>query len=290
MKANVADIIAMMDMIAPPDLAEDWDNVGLQVGLAEWNVDKIWIALDPTPQVMAAACNNHVDLLITHHPLIFKPLKSVDLNKAIGSIINQAIQNKTAIFAAHTNLDTVSGGVNDVLSERIGLMNTTVLVKPAGTGRLNNETKAYDTYPLVTAERHNGLGRVGKLEKDMCLKDFSGVVRERLGLENIRVVGNPGLRVFKAAVCSGSGSGLMGHFFSSGAQVYISGDIGYHNARDVESANLGLIDLGHFASEHLIIDSVVTRLRKMTADSKMDICIEGCTIERDPFWCIDDIV
>ena len=373
MKANVADIIAMMNTIAPPDLAEEWDNVGLQVGLAEWNVHKIWIALDPTPQVMAAACDSGVDLLITHHPLIFKPLKAVDLNTAAGSIIHRAIQSRTAVFTAHTNLDAVSGGVNDVLAERIGLKNTTILEETAGaeklklvvyvpekyeqeifraftecgagvigeysectfrsrgrgsfrpgakavpfsgdTGEINSveevrmealvekrdidatiallksrhpyETMAYDVYPLVTAESRHGLGRIGELEKDMCLKDLCVLVRERLGLENLRAAGNPDLRVFKAAICSGSGSGLMSRFFSSGAQVYISGDLGYHDARDVESANLGLMDIGHFASENLIIEPVAKRLRRMAVDSKMDIIVEACMIDRDPFWSID---
>ncbi len=275
MKANVADIITMMDTIAPPDLAENWDNVGLQVGLTEWNVHKIWIALDPAPQVMAAACDSDVDLIVTHHPLIFKPLKSIDLNTAVGSIIRRAIQNKIAIFTAHTNLDAVSGGVNDVLAARIGLKNTSILEETAG--EKNSESR-------------RGLGRIGELEEEMSLKDFSGIVREKLGLENIRIAGNPDLRVFKAAVCGGSGSGLMNHFFSSGAQVYISGDLGYHNARDVESANLGLIDIGHFASEHLIIDTVVKRLRKMTVDNRMDIGVEACMIEQDPFWNFDDSI
>ncbi len=103
-----------------------------------------------------------------------------------------------------------------------------------------------------------------------------------------QIAGNPDLRVSKAAVCSGSGSGLMSHFFSCGAQVYISGDLGYHNARDVESRNLGLIDIGHFASEHLIIDSVAKRLRKMALDNKMDIHIDTCMMERAPFWNIDE--
>ncbi len=374
MKANVADIITMMNTIAPPDLAEQWDNVGLQVGLAEWNVHKIRIALDPTPQVMTDACSSGVDLLITHHPLIFKPLKSIDLNTAAGRIIDQAIQSKTAVFAAHTNLDIVSGGVNDVLADRIGLKNTTVLDETAGGGKLKlvvyvpeineqrilqalmecgvgvigeysgctfrsrgtgtfkpgdkavpfsgnigvinsveetriealvekkdltatiahlrsrhpYETMAYDVYPLVTAENDHGLGRVGELEKDMYLKDFGRIVGERLGVKNLRIAGNPDLRVSKAAVCSGSGSGLMSHFFSCGAQVYISGDLGYHNARDVESRNLGLIDIGHFASEHLIIDSVAKRLRKMALDNKMDIHIDTCMMERAPFWNIDE--
>jgi dinuclear metal center YbgI/SA1388 family protein len=281
MKATVADIIIMMNAIAPPALAEKWDNVGLQVGLAEWNVQKVWVALDPTPQVMAAACKDGVDLLITHHPLIFNPLKSIDLNTTTGRVLHQAIVSKTAIFTAHTNLDAVAGGVNDVLAERIGLKNTIVLAETA---------TACDGSPPITVDNHHGLGRVGELEKEMCLKEFTDIIRENLGLPNVKVAGNPGLPVFKAAVCSGSGSGLMRHFYSSGAQVYISGDIGYHDARDIECANLGLVDIGHFASEQLIVDPVVKRLHEMAIFRKMDLSIKGCTTEKDPFWYINKIV
>jgi dinuclear metal center YbgI/SA1388 family protein len=231
--------------------------------------------------VVDAACNSGVDLLITHHPLIFKPLKSVDLNTAIGRVLYRAIQNKLAIFTAHTNLDAAAGGVNDVLAERIGLKNTTVLAETAMTVDLNSR---------VAVDGHQGLGRVGELEKEMCLKEFAGIVRETLGLTNIRVAGNPDLSVFKAAVCSGSGSSLMHYFFSSGAQVYISGDIGYHDARDIESANLGLVDIGHFASEQLIVGPVVERLREMAIYRDMDLSIDGCVIEKDPFRHISEIV
>ena len=136
MKATVRNIIEAMQTIAPSCLAEKWDNVGLQVGDKDWTVKKIWIALDPLPEVVEAACSKGVDLLITHHPLLFKPLKSIDLSTTAGSIINTALCNEIAIFSAHTNLDKVKGGINDILADIIGLKNLKVLSKPVLTKKI----------------------------------------------------------------------------------------------------------------------------------------------------------
>jgi dinuclear metal center YbgI/SA1388 family protein len=127
MPVAVNDIIAMMECIAPSSLAETWDNVGLQVGDGCWNVERIRIALDPLPEVMEQACQDNIDLLITHHPLLFRPLKSLNVSTSVGKIIQKALENKTAVFSAHTNLDSAKGGINDFLAEKLGLQNTHVL-------------------------------------------------------------------------------------------------------------------------------------------------------------------
>ena len=118
---SVQDIINLMEELAPSRLAESWDAVGLQVGRKDRPVRLIWVALDPLPEVVAAACDQHVDLLITHHPLLFQPVKNLDFNSPIGSILYQAAVNQLAVYSAHTNLDKVSGGLNDILAKRIGL-------------------------------------------------------------------------------------------------------------------------------------------------------------------------
>ena len=133
MEAKIFDIIKAMETIAPIWLAEEWDNVGLQVGQKNWPVRTIWIALDPGPDVVNDACRNGVDLLIAHHPLIFHPLRSINLNTAVGAIIQKAIQHQMAIFSAHTNLDNAIDGLNDVLARRIGIKNLKVLGKVGAT-------------------------------------------------------------------------------------------------------------------------------------------------------------
>ncbi|MFO7712976.1 Nif3-like dinuclear metal center hexameric protein [Desulfosarcina sp.] len=131
MTATVAQFIRILDRLAPPRLAESWDNVGLQIGNPNWPVKKVWTALDPLPEVVARACENGVDLLVTHHPLFFKPLQRIDCQTPLGRIVEMALSRHLAIFCAHTNLDSAPGGVNDVLAERVGLRNVRVL---AGAG------------------------------------------------------------------------------------------------------------------------------------------------------------
>lgn len=373
MTTTVADIIKIMETVAPVRLAEEGDNVGLQVGQKDWPVRNIWVALDPLYDVVEAACRQDVDLLITHHPLIFQPLRSIDFNTNVGSVIQMATRSQLAIFAAHTNLDIVADGLNDILASRIGLSNLKVLgkvkteevfkfvvyvpgeyeqqvlnslfetkagqigaytccsfrnsgkgtFKPGSSsqpliGKPNEishadeirietvvrkqdlasviahvrenhpyETMAYDVYPLSIMEtdfmHSQGLGRVGDLDQTMELLQFTLMVKDKLGIESVKVVGKPDLQVMRVAVCSGSGSSLMSAFISSGAQVYISGDLRYHDAREVEAANLGLIDIGHFASEYIVVETLTERLTKVLTANQMDVKVEACKLEKDPF-------
>jgi dinuclear metal center YbgI/SA1388 family protein len=350
-----------MESLAPQALAEEWDNVGLQVGNPAYRVKSIWIALDPTYAVVKAACQKKVDLLITHHPLLFKPLRSLNFNTPVGSIIDLAVQHQLAIFAAHTNLDSALGGINDLLANRIGVYELKPLVtarenrcliltvygprnierpicvvldhlgsetgyriKPAaslmsvdemasnegsekeikkdkirikiklGPHELPILTEAlsafqsdvpiwYDVHPLLNPNETVGIGRIGSLKKNLDLKSLAQMIKKKLKLKQLRFAGDPALPVKKVAICSGSGASLLADFFKSGAQVFISGDLRYHDARDVESANLGLVDIGHFPSEHLIVHVLAERLGSLLSESEMNVEVEACDLERDPF-------
>ena len=273
MTATVADIIKVMETMAPLRLAEEWDNVGLQVGQLDWPVRSIWVALDPLYDVVDGACRNGVDLLITHHPLIFNPLRCINFDTPVGSVIQAAAGSKLAIFTAHTNFDSATDGINDVLAFRIGLTDLKVLKR----GDYPDEDSATDYI------QKQGLGRVGELEETMELLPLALALKEKLGLKYVKVAGKPDLPVRRVAVCSGSGSSLMKDFYSSGAQVFISGDLRYHDAREAEALNLGLIDMGHFASEYLVVEVLAKRLDKILAADGKDIKVEACRLENDPF-------
>jgi dinuclear metal center YbgI/SA1388 family protein len=285
MTAAVSDIIDLMDHIAPPCLAEEWDNVGLQIGDRRWTVRRVGVALDAGLEVVNAACQMKVDLLVTHHPLIFKPLIAIDYQTPLGTILQKAIQHRLSIFSAHTNLDKSKGGLNDILARRIGLVDCTVLDKTGihDRGTLKVDAAADNKENLDPMRYYEGLGRVGTLSKSMALTDFALDVKQKLNLDVIKVVGNTGLLVKKVAVCTGSGSSLLKAFFKSGAQVYISGDLRFHDARDVEAADLGLIDIGHFPSEYLMVESLVKRLAQIISQNRLDVEVCVCGNERDPF-------
>lgn len=368
MQATISDVIQIMNEIAPSAMAEDWDNVGLQIGDKDWPVKKIWVSLDPLLEVMEKGCRTGVDLIVTHHPLIFRPVKSIDFSNQLGSIIQLALQHHTGIFSAHTNLDSVQGGINDFLAKKLGLKNLAVLEvsrKPltcklvvyvpsgheeniltalfeAGAGKIGSyskcsfrnegtgtflpgfesrpfkggkkklsrvselrietvvnredlndvldavrkyhpyETMACDVFALETPVSW-GLGRVGEVETPVTLDCFVKDVKERLGLDWIKVSGDPGLQVQKVAACTGSGSGLMKSFLASPAQVYISGDLHYHDARAAEQAKRALIDIGHFSSEHFVVDMLSERLEKAFCQRGFEVDVEPCLLEKDPF-------
>lgn len=276
MTATVADIMEIMEAIAPAHLARQWDNVGLQIGDPDWTVASVEVALDPTLEVMRNAARNGTDLLITHHPLIFRPLKRIDLRSGQGAVIEMAMTRRIAVFAAHTNLDAAIGGVNDILALRLGLVDVVPLAAGSARGH------CHDT----AGEKGPGLGRVGRLPQPAALGDFARMVQDRLELDAVKLSGDPQLQVQLAAVCSGSGSGLMKDFFAGDAQVYVSGDLNYHNAIDAVAAGRGLIDVGHFASEFIMVDALAGRLRERLGGAGIQADVRACGIERDPFHLI----
>lgn len=272
MTVIVSDIIEVMEEIAPVQLAESWDNPGLQVGDKRWPVEKILISLDPTPTVLKNAAEASVNMLITHHPLVFRPLKSVDLETPVGGIVGTAIRNAIAIYAAHTNLDSAEEGLNDFLAARLGLTQLTVLAPHGGEG------------PDDLSEiQKNGLGRIGDLPEPMELLTLCRTMKQVLGLDSVRLVGDPKRPVSRVAVCTGSGGSLLDRFFSSGADVFVTGDVRYHDARDAEDRQAALIDIGHFGSEHVMVEQLGNRLRAMLAGRRMDVEVLTCDVEKDPF-------
>ena len=273
----VAEMVELLERMAPPYLAESWDNCGLQVGSRQWPVKKVWVALDPLLKVVLEAAEQNVDLLITHHPLIFKPLKTIDLDTPEGKIISTAIKAQMAVYAAHTNLDSAKNGINEMLARKIGLKNLQPLV-PAS----HDETHA----GKILQTESMGMGRLGHLNKPVTVIQLAEEIKGRLGLSHIKMAGKSSQRVRKVAVCSGSGGGLISHFLASGAEVFISGDLRYHDARAVEHAGRALIDIGHFASEHLMVDAFCNQLAGAINKAGWNVESAPCRMERDPFELI----
>jgi GTP cyclohydrolase I len=270
-KACVSDIVGVMEHLAPPDLAEEWDNCGLQVGSQRWPVRKIWVALDPLPDVVRAATQADVDLLITHHPLFLHPLPTIDVDTTAGQVIETALRAQMALYCAHTNLDSAFNGVNHVLAEAIGMQHCVPMVTPEGP----DDSRSGQT--------GTGMGRVGDLTEPVTLDQLARNVKSRLKLQAVKVAGDLRQLVHRVAICSGSGSSLLDVFFDTDAQAYISGDMRYHDARRVEHAERGLIDVSHFSSEHLVLAPLVEQLRLALQSAGWQVQVEACGLERDPF-------
>ena len=281
MAANVSDIVQLMETIAPMQLAEEWDNVGLQIGHDNWPVQKLAVALDASLQTIEESHDKNADMLITHHPLLFRPLTAIHFHTPIGAVIQKAVQYQMAIFAAHTNLDKTEDGLNDLLARRIGLQNLKVLQVSS----ISEDTRQ-PINSTLDLERVQGIGRVGDVKRAIKLKNLAANIKKAMNLQKVKIAGKPDLVITKAAVCTGSGSDLLKSFYASGAQVYISGDLKYHDARDIEAAGLGIIDIGHFASEHIVVVELVKRLRDILAQRRLEVDVFACEIEEDPFVMI----
>lgn len=264
MTVRVADIIAGMESIAPAHLAEEWDNIGLQVGHPDWPVRRVLVALDPIPSVVAEAINVGADAIVTHHPLIFQPLRRFDLATVTGGLIQQLICKEVALITAHTNLDSVQGGINDVLVAMLGLIHATVL-QPS-----SDDAQA-------------GLGRIGELSPPIEFETLVGKIKRAMGLAFVRSAGQIEKPVQRVAVCSGSGGSLVRVFLDSTADVFITGDVRYHDAREIEAHGRGVIDIGHFESERIIVHHLARHLAVWLEDKGLSAVVLEAACEETPF-------
>lgn len=263
----LADIIDVLERMAPPALAEAWDPVGLQIGDPQRRIESVWVALDPGPDVVAAACRSRADLLITHHPLFFSPLQRIETHTALGTVIDQAVRHRLAIYCMHTNLDAAADGLNDLLAQRLGLRRLRPLMPPGD----------------ITGRQHPGIGRIGTLVRATRLSDLARLVKQRLGAAAVRMAGDPALRIKHVAIVTGSGGSAVGTFLRMEADAFISGDLRYHEVRDIEYARRGVVDVGHFHSEHLMVDAIVQRLRRAFGRRRPPVRVQACALEKDPF-------
>ncbi len=273
MTACVQDIIDILNTIAPFELAEKWDNSGLQAGDRTWPVKRILLALDVTMEAMTAAHLSQSDMLITHHPLLITPEKSIDFGTMPGAAIELAAREKIAILSAHTNLDKASDGLNDYFAEQLGIQ----CERPLRPFYLDGDS---------FGDSQVGIGRFGRLNSPMTVDQLARMIKQQLNIPALRVAGCLDLEVDTVALCTGSGGSLAGHFLSSLAQVYITGDLKYHEARDIEAKGKAVIDVGHFASEHIVIGLLKSRLAKALLSLGSEIEIIEFKDEKDPFIII----
>lgn len=267
--ATLESIMKIIDTIAPFKMADAWDNSGLQVGSSEWDIRKIMIGLDVSVALMTAARDQSCDLVLTHHPLWLKPEKSINFDQISGSIIQMAANHKINIISAHTNLDKAINGLNDYFASKINMESTSVL--------------HIESTPAENGSPPTGIGRIGALEKPMTLEHLARQIKKKLSLSYVKVTGQPAQNLTTAAICTGSGGSLVDIFLASNADVYITGDVKYHEARVVEQHGRAVIDVGHFGSEHMAIDLLSERLTQAFNADGINIEILKYNQETDPF-------
>lgn len=264
MSVKCRDIMWFMEDLAPAGYAEEWDNPGLNIGDPDADVKKIIVALDATEDVIDEAIEKGADMIVTHHPLLFHAVKKINYDRPDGRKIIKLIKNNINMFAAHTNLDAAKGGTNDVLAEMIGLKNLTVLSEGCEDGI--------------------GIGKIGYFEGDMTLGMLSVKIKEALGLDAVRVIGNLSSKVEKAALCTGAGGEFMDDAVREGCDVFITSDIRYHEAMDAVDKKIALIDATHYATENIIVPVIAQYLRKkLETRGIKDVEVIETTVNGQPF-------
>lgn len=248
--ATIGEVAQVLDELARPSLALSWDNVGLLVGHEDKPVKVILTALDFSEEVLEQALQVKSELIVTHHPVIFKSIKSLTSRDWKHNLLLKAVEHGIAIYSAHTNLDIALGGVNDVLAERLGLKNVE---------GLGGEEDVL-----------NGIGRIGIVEKAMDLSRFAVKVKKDLGLDYV-ITASAGHKVKKVAVCGGSGMDFLSQVLASGADTFITGDVKYHQAQDAVGMGLNIVDAGHQGTELPVVNNWADRLALRLTRRELDI-------------------
>ncbi|WP_163336112.1 Nif3-like dinuclear metal center hexameric protein [Desulfopila sp. IMCC35008] len=264
----IKDIIQKLDLEAPFRLAEEWDNIGLLVGSPEQNVKSILIGLDPTTLLLNEAIAKNADTILTHHPVIFKPLSTINTSLPEGKLLQQALSHNISIIACHTNLDSAAAGVSDILAERLGIKALQPLIP------------AHDDDPQT------GLGRIGQLETPVEPRQFLDKVMAVLELPTLQVAGPLPDKVQTVAVCGGSGSDFAAAALARDADVYITAEIKHNIARWAEENNFCIIDGTHYATEKPAVALLADKLNGICADNGWQIRIMESETENHPFHYI----
>ena len=238
------EIITILQKQAPEQYACEWDNVGLLVGDANKEVQKVYIALDATEETIEEAVALGADMLLTHHPMIFKGIKKVNTDDFTGKRVVSLIRADMAYYAMHTNFDVK--GMAELAAEKIGLTDCKVLE--------------------VTCEDEQGLQGIGKVGtvSSMSVRDCAELVKKAFHLEQVKVFGDLDAKITRAAICPGSGKSVIGEALKSGAQVLITGDIDHHEGIDAAARKMAVIDAGHYGIEKIFIPYMKQYLEENT--------------------------
>lgn len=244
---KVSDIVAPLEEVAPLFLQESYDNAGLLVGNPDVEINSALVCVDVTEAVLDEAVALGAGLIISHHPLMFHPLRHIVGATYIERAVATALRHDIAIYASHTNLDSAPGGMSFELGRLLELCDMELL--DGGNHAMSGA----------------GFGVVGNLQEPVPTMDFLCMVKERLGVGCVRysnVVRNVTSRV---ALCTGAGASMMEDARRAGADVYVSSDFRYNNFLDADR-DLVIADIGHFESEYCAIGLICEIIRKKIAN------------------------
>lgn len=270
MTYRVRDIAELMEQLAPQRLAEAWDNVGLLTGSGRKPVSKILVTLDVTQKVIEEAVRKKADLVISHHPVIFRPVKAVNDESWVTSIVMELLRADIPVFCAHTNLDKACGGMDDALAECLGLV---------------------DIKPLTYADNDPAqplFGRIGTLPESVSLREYLNKTKSLLGAVNVSYTGDENKEVRVVASCAGAGGDFLTEAAKAGADLYITGELKHHDAVAARDLNIAAAVFGHYTTEKPGISKLIIRLQNLINTLQYNIDVIPSEDYCDPFCSLQE--
>lgn len=232
MSLKVNNVSEIMEKYAPLNLKESYDNVGLMVGSPEREITSILVCLDCTDAVIEEALKKSCNLIVSHHPLLFHSPKTITTDTLLGRKIIKLIKNDVSLYSSHTNLDSTSGGLNDLIMKLLG----------------------FDSFEIIEPTKISGMGcagigRISDVMTKVSLNEMCLRVKKALGIDSLRYCGDESMVIRKVAVVNGSGKDYFEQAVALGANCIITGDTTYHYASDLMEEGIALIDAGHYETE-----------------------------------------
>ncbi|MCA9247591.1 MAG: Nif3-like dinuclear metal center hexameric protein [Planctomycetales bacterium] len=257
---TLRDVMVCLDEFAPLAIAEDWDNVGLLVGDPQRLVNRVMTCLTITPATAQEAIERNADLIVSHHPLPFRPLKQITTETTVGRLLLGLLSANIAIYSPHTAFDSAAAGINQRIAEGLGLMEIRAIIDQD------------------CQEKSPGAGRLGSLENPITLAELAARVKGFLKIDTLRFVGDLNRHLTTVAVACGSGGSFLDAAHRAGCDVMVTGEATFHTCLEAEALEIGLLLPGHYASERFALECLADFL----ADKFPDLTIWPSEQEADP--------
>lgn len=241
---KVKEIVTRIEERLPKRWSEDWDNIGLLVGDPGRDVSKIAVALDATEDTVRDALKEGCEMLVVHHPAIFRPLNRIIMPSPIAKMLSAAIGGNLAVYSSHTNWDSSPEGVNVILSSLLGLK---------------------DVSPLMTSQEGAwGMGAIGELPEPMTVSELARKAKEVWNLASLLIYGDDDTPLKRVALCGGAGGDFLPMTIDKGADVFITADVSYHYLLHAQLASTHLIVVNHGEMERVSLPGLCGILREIT--------------------------
>lgn len=261
---TIQNLCSYLGALAPLRLAEDWDNVGLLLGDRASVVQRVMTCLTPTPDVAEEAAGRGAGLVITHHPIPFRPVAKLTTDSVTGKVLWHLATHGIAVYSAHTAMDSAREGINQCWAESLGL------------GSICPITPTEDD-PAI------GSGRIGKFDDAIMLHDLAKDAAAVAGISKPRVVGETALSCRKVAIACGSGGSFLGAAIRNGCDAMVTGEATFHTCLEARAANVGLVLVGHYGSERFAMERLATNLNAEFPTVE----VWASQVESDPIETID---